>query len=214
MEASEESKPMIKLYGVGPSRWVKCYWTLRELDVPFEPVLVSLQKGETRTPEFLERNPFGKIPVLEDGDLVLRESSAICTYLAEKYPERRLLPEPGTSDRARVNQWISFAVADLEQPLWRSMKHRLMYPEPMRIPAEVAIAHADFQALAATLERELRGNYMVGDRFTLADLTIAYTLNWSRIERVIGADLLATFPRLIDYVEFHKSRPAFPRELY
>lgn len=205
---------MIKLYGAGPSRWVKCYWTLRELEIPFEPVVVSLQKGDTRTPEFLAKNPFGKIPVLEDGDLRLRESSAICTYLAEKNPEKGLLPKPGTSDRALVNQWMSFAVADLEQPLWRTMKHRFLYPEKARIPAEIELAHGDFKTLAATLERELRGDYAVGRRFTLADLTLAYTLKWSRIERIIGADLLATFPRLIEYTEFHTSRSSFPRELY
>jgi glutathione S-transferase len=205
---------MIKLYGAGPSRWVKCYWTLRELEVPFEPVVASLAKGDTRTPEFLAKNPFGKIPVLEDGDLRLRESSAICTYLAEKHPEKGLLAKPGTSDRAFVSQWMSFAVADLEQPLWRAMKHRFLYPEKTRIPAEVEVAHADFKALATTLEGELRGDYAVGGRFTLADLTLAYTLKWSRNERIIGADLLATYPRLIEYTEFHTARSAFPRELY
>jgi glutathione S-transferase len=205
---------MIKLYGGGPSRWVKCYWTLRELEIPFEPVVVSLQKGDTRTPEFLAKNPFGKIPVLEDGDVRLRESSAICTYLAEKRPEKGLLPKPGSADRALVSQWMSFAVADLEQPLWRTMRHRFLYPEEGRIPGEIEIAHADFKALAVTLERELRGDYAVGGRFTLADLTLAYTLKWSRIERIIGADLLTTFPRLIEYTNFHTSRAAFPRELY
>src|SRR5579883_1165068 len=163
---------MIKLYGAGPSRWAKCYWTLRELEVPFEPVVVSVLKGETRTPEFLAKNPFGKIPVLEDGDVRLRESSAICTYLAEKHPEKGLLPKQGTFDRALVSQWMSFAVADLEQPLWRAMKHRFLYPEKTRIPAEVEVAHADFKALAATLERELCGDHAVGGTFTLADLTL------------------------------------------
>ena len=205
---------MIRLYGAGPSRWVKCYWTLRELEIPFEPVVVSVLKGETHTPEFLAKNPFGKIPVLEDGDLRLRESSAICTYLAERHPEKSLLPTSGTADRALVHQWMSFAVADLEQPLWRAMKHRFLYAEEARIPAEVEVAHADFKALAATLERELRGDYAVGGRFSLADLTLAYTLRWSRIERIIGVDLLATFPRLIEYVRLHTSRPAFPSELY
>jgi glutathione S-transferase len=205
---------MIKLYGAGPSRWVKCYWTLRELDISFEPVVVSVLKGEARIPAFLAKNPFGKVPVLEDGDVRLRESSAICTYLAEKHPDIGLLPKPGSSDRALVSQWMSFAVADLEQPLWRAMKHRFLYPEQTRIPAEVELAHADFKALAATLEKELRCDHAVGDRFTLADLTLAYTLKWSRIERIIGADLLANFPRLIEYTNLHTSRPAFPRELY
>jgi glutathione S-transferase len=205
---------MIKLYGAGPSRWVKCYWTLRELDVPFEPVVVSFAKGDTRTPEFLAKNPFGKVPVLEDGDLRLRESSAICTYLAERHPEKGLLPEPGTTSRAHVSQWMAFAVAELEQPLWRAMRHRLLYPEKTRIPGEIEVAFADFKALAATLESELRGAYVVGGRFTLADLTLAYTLRWSRLERIIGADLLAAFPRLIEYTERHTSRAAFPHELY
>jgi glutathione S-transferase len=205
---------MIKLYGAGPSRWVKCYWTLRELEIPFEPVVLSVPKGETRTPEFLAKNPFGKLPVFEDGDLRLRESSAICTYLAERHPEKGLLPKPGSFDRALVNQWMSFAVADLEQPLWRAMRHRFLYPEKMRIPADVDLAHTEFKALAATLEHELRGDYVVGSAFTLADLTLAYTLRWSRSERVIGADLLAAFPRLIEYTRRHTSRPAFPNELY
>jgi glutathione S-transferase len=205
---------MIKLYGAGPSRWVKCYWTLRELEIPFEPVVVSLQKGDTRTPDFLAMNPFGKIPVLEDGTFRLRESSAICTYLAEQHPEKGLLPKPATPERAHVHQWMSFAVADLEQPLWRVMKHRFLYPEKMRIPAEIELAHADFKALATTLEHELGGDYIVGSAFTLADLTLAYTLRWSRIERVIGADLLAPFPRLIEYTHRHTSRPAFPSALY
>jgi glutathione S-transferase len=205
---------MIKLYGAGPSRWVKCYWTLRELEVPFEPVVVSILKGDTRTPEFLAKNPFAKVPVLEDGDLRLRESSAICTYLAEKHPEKGLLPKIGTTDRALVNQWVAFAVTELEQPLWRAMRHRFLYPEGTRIPAEIDVAHADFKALATTLERELRGDYAAGRSFTLADLTLAYTLKWSRIERILGADLLAGFPRLIDYAERQTSRAAFPRELY
>src|SRR5579859_1786949 len=156
---------MIKLYGAGGSRWVKCYWTLRELEIPFEPVIISIPKGDHRTPEFLAKNPFGRIPVLEEGDLRLRESSAICTYLAEK----GLLPKPGTTERALVSQWMSFAVADLEQPLWRTMRHRFLYPEATRIPRDIEVAHADFKALATTLERELRGDHAVGGRFTLAD---------------------------------------------
>jgi glutathione S-transferase len=206
--------PMMKLYGGGPSRWVKCYWTLRELDIPFEPVVLRIATGENRTPAFLAKNPFGKTPVLEDGDFRLRESSAICTYLAEKHPEKGLLPKAGSPERPRVNQWMSFVVADLEQPLWRATRHRFLYPEAVRSLAEVELAHADFASLATTLEHELRGDHLVGDAFTLADLTLAYTLKWSRIERLVGADLLARFPRLVDYTDRHTSRPAFPRELY
>src|SRR5262245_6206158 len=110
---------MITLYGSGVSRWVRPYWLLQELDVPFEPKLVSVRKGEHRSPEFLAVNPFGKLPALVDGDLTLIESAAICTYLGDKYAEKALIPKTGTRARALHDQWVSFAITELEQPLWR-----------------------------------------------------------------------------------------------
>jgi glutathione S-transferase len=205
---------MIKLYGSGPSRWVKPYWVLRELDVAFDPIIISIQKGEHRHPDHLERNPFGKVPVLEDGTFSLFESSAICSYLVDAHPDKRLAPPAGTRERASVDQWVSFAVTELEQPLWRIMKHRFFYPEAARIPADIALACDDFGRLATTLEQKMTGDHMVGEKFSLADVALAYTLRWSRNERILGVDLLAPHPRLASYVETHTSRPAFPRELY
>ena len=205
---------MIKLYGSGPSRWVKPYWLLRELAVPFEPVIVSIPKGEHVQPEHLARNPFGKIPVLEDGAFRLFESSAICSHLVDAHPDKQLAPTPGTRERAVVDQWVSFAVTELEQPLWRIARHRFIYPDASRIPADIALACEDFRTQATTLEQQMRADCMVGDRFTIADLTLTYTLRWARSVRVVGVDLLEQHPRLKAYVEKHSSRPAFPRELY
>ena len=205
---------MLKLYGGGANRWVKPYWTLQELGIPFEKVRVSIADGNNRTPDFLARNPFGKLPVLEDGDVVLRESFAICSYLVDKHPEKGLAPPPGTIERARVDQWMAFCLGDLEQPLWRIMRHRFLYDEARRIPAEIEVARQDFRELAATLSDQLRGDFIAGDRFTVADIALTYTLRWSRIERVLGKDLLASFPRLIAYIDKHMTRPAFPTELY
>ena len=205
---------MIKLYGSGESRWVKPQWLLRELDIPFEPVVVSLPKGEQRLPEHLARNPFGKVPVLEDGSVRLFESSAICSYLVDAYPNKGLAPAAGTPERAFVDQWVSFAVTELEQPLWRIARHRFIYPDASRIPADIALACDDFRHTAAILEQKLTGDCIVGEKFSLADVTLVYTLRWARSVRVVGVDLLEQHPRLKAYVEKHSSRPAFPRELY
>src|SRR5438046_3792724 len=89
---AEGDSHAMKLYGFPPTRSIRVLWTLRELDVEFEFVNVDPTKGELRRPEFLAVNPAGKLPVLVDGDFILTESVAIVLYLAEKYPEKGLLP--------------------------------------------------------------------------------------------------------------------------
>ena len=116
---------MMKLYGFGPTRSLRALWGLKELGLEFEFIPVNLQAGEHRRPEFLALNPAGKVPVLVDGDLVLTESAAIVLYLAEKHPEKELMPTR-LEQRAQVYRWVMFAMTELEQPLWRMAKHRFV----------------------------------------------------------------------------------------
>ena len=129
----------MKLYGFPPTRSIRALWTLRELDVDFEFVNVDPTKGELRRPESLALNPAGKLPDLVDGDFVLTESVAIVIYLAEKYPEKGLLPS-GLRARAEVNRWLLFSATELEQPLWRIARHTSLYPPEKRLTAEIPIA--------------------------------------------------------------------------
>src|ERR1044071_9750746 len=133
----------MKLYEFGPTRAIRVRWTLQELGVDFEPIRVDLLAGEHRRPEFLKINPAGKLPVLVDGDFILTESVAIVLYLAEKYPEKGLLPS-GLRARAEVYRWLFFAVTELEQPIWRIARHTLLYPPEKRLAAEIPIALQDF----------------------------------------------------------------------
>jgi glutathione S-transferase len=102
-------------------------------------------KGEHRSPEFLALNPAGKLPVLVDADLILTESVAIVLYLAEKYPDKHLIPTT-LAERAQLNRWLLFTTTELEQPLWRMARHTNIYPKEKRIPQEIAIARDDFFA--------------------------------------------------------------------
>jgi len=90
----------MQLYEATKTRSARCHWLLQELKVPFEGIKLQLFKGEHKTPEFLKINPYGRVPVLVDDDLVLSESIAICLYLADKYADKELIPTPGTP-RAR-----------------------------------------------------------------------------------------------------------------
>lgn len=203
---------MIKLYGNGASRWVKPYWLLKELDVPFEPVKVDLKRGEHFEPSFLSLNPFAKVPALEDGELRLFESTAICNYLAEKFPEKKLIPPSGTVQRAYYDQWMSFITCELEQPLWRMTKHSFIYPEARRSAAEIELAEEDFQKVARTLEKILPAAFLLSE-FTVADIAMTYTLRWALLP-IMPAGLLDHTPALRTYLERQMHRAAFPHELY
>lgn len=203
----------MKIYGISNSRWVRPVWTARELDLPFEPVVVSISKGQTRTPEYRAIHPFAKVPALEDGDVTLFESMAICNYLAAKRPEVGLIPADGTAERRTYDQWVSFVISDLDQPLGRILRHLWVYPEARRSAAEIDLAREDFRRLATALEPILPDT-LVGDRFTVADIFLTYTLKWASDVQLLQEDLLVGYPRLQAYVARHEARPAFPRELY
>jgi glutathione S-transferase len=169
----------MKLYGFGPTRSLRALWGLKELDAEFEFVPVNLFAGEQLQPDFLRLNPAGKVPVLVDGDLVITESAAIVLYLAEKYPDKGLLPGD-LKQRAQVHRWTMFAVTELEQPLWRITKHSVLYPENRRLPQDIALAKEEFAAMASVLERHMDGRlFIVGDSIIVADCVTAYLVDWA-----------------------------------
>jgi glutathione S-transferase len=198
----------MKLYEFAPTRSIRVRWTLQELDVPFESVVVRLTQNEHRRPEFLQVNPAGKLPVLVDDDFVLTESAAIVRYLAEKFPDRHLWPKT-LRERGEADRWLMFAVTELEQPLWRIARHTFLYPETQRIRADVDIASREFKEMAAVLERHLRGReFVASGHVTVADFVVAYTLDWGNEEKLLGEA-----PTLRGYMERMYARPKAPMRI-
>jgi glutathione S-transferase len=198
----------MKLFEFAPTRSIRARWTLQELGVEFDPVSVDLIAGEHRRAPFLALNPAGKVPVLVDGDMVLNESIAIVLYLAEKYPEKGLLPDD-LRGRAELMRWLLFTTTELEQPLWRITRHTNLYPEDKRLPGEVALAREDFGAMAKVLDQHMVDReFVVGDSVTVADFVLAYTLDWAQI---LG--LLEKLPRIEGYMERMYDRPRAPMRI-
>jgi glutathione S-transferase len=198
----------MKLYEFGPTRSLRARWVLQELGVEFEAVTVDLTKGEHRTPQFLALNPAAKLPVLVDGDEVLTESVAIVLYLAEKYPRSNLLPG-NLAERGQVQRWLLFTATELEQPLWRMARHKNLYPQEKRSPADVQLAREDFLSMVPVIDRHMRDRtYVVGDAATVADIVLAYTLDWANEEA-----LLKDYPGLREYMERMYRRPRATRRI-
>jgi glutathione S-transferase len=198
----------MKLYEFPPTRSIRVRWTLQELGADFEAVRVNMLAGENKSPEFLKINPAGKLPALVDDDTVLTESIAIVLYLAEKYPEKHLIPADPVR-RAELYRWLLFATTELEQPLWRIARNANLYPENRRVPADIENAREDFKPMAAVLEEHMKGReFIVGDSVTVADFVTAYTLDWAN-----QAGLLEGFPGLKAYMERMYARPHAPMRI-
>jgi glutathione S-transferase len=198
----------MKLYGFAPTRSLRVQWMLQELGLDFEYVQVDPTKGEHRRPEFLALNPAGKIPVLVDDDLVLNESIAIVLYLAEKYPQKGLLPADLRA-RADTYRWLLFTATELEQPIWRIARHTHQYPVEKRLPAEIPLARQDFLDMAAVMEKHLETRpVLVGESVTVADLVAAYTLDMASM-----VHLLESLPNLSAYMERMYARPKAPQRI-
>jgi glutathione S-transferase len=197
----------LKLYEFPPTRSIRVRWTLQEMQLDFESILVNLPARDHHAAKFLKLNPAAKIPVLVDGELVLIESVAIVLYLADKYPDRGFTPA-GVADRGLMAQWLLFAATELEQPLWRIARHTRLYPAARRIAAEIPNARQDFQEMAKVLDAHMQDRqFVVGDAACVADFVVAYTLDWAN-----ELELLEPFPRLAAYLAGMYARPhAAPR---
>lgn len=197
---------MIKLYGTPNTRSTRVAWALEEAGAEYEFILVQLAKGEQKQPAFLSVNPAGKIPTLVDGDLVLSESAAICTYIGDKFPQSGLVP-PVTdlANRARYLQWCFFAMTELESSLWTGEKHARL-PKEKQLPEVLEACRTEFDHAAAVLAQHLQGReYAVDSGFTAADIILARVLNWARGRGITLNETLG------NYADRMLARPAVAR---
>ncbi len=157
---------MIKFYGFplsGHSHRVELMLNL--LDIPFENILVDLMKGEHKTPEFLAKNAFGSVPVLEDGDVTLADSNAIITYLAKKYGGGKWLSNDPVK-AAEVEEWLAIAAGKIA---FGPAAARLVTVFGASLDHEGAKAVAD--ALFAVMDDHLADRkFLTGNEATIADV--------------------------------------------
>src|SRR5258708_15286596 len=107
---------MIKLYWSPRSRSFSAIWLLEETGLPYERVLTDISTGAQKAPEYLAVNPMGKVPGLKDGDAALGEASAICAYIADRYPKTKLAPAETDHLRDSFLQWPFLSPRCIEPP--------------------------------------------------------------------------------------------------
>jgi glutathione S-transferase len=191
----------IRLYGFplsGHAHRARLLLTLMKL--PFEETTVDLVGGEQKRPEFLRRNPFGQVPVIEDGATTVADSNAILVYLATKYDEaRRWLPLDPVI-QANVQRWLSAAAGPLAHGP-ASARVSALFGTP-RDEAHVATAKWLFAAMESHVGQRV---WLAADHATLADLAMyAYTAHAPE-----GGVALDDYPTLRAWLSRVEALPGF-----
>ncbi|MGY0556639.1 MULTISPECIES: glutathione S-transferase family protein [unclassified Lysobacter] len=194
------STPALTLYHHPHSRSAGIRVMLEELGVDYRVELVNLQAGEQRRPEFLALNPLGKLPTLVDGDTVVTEQVAIYLHLAERFPQAGLAPAIGDPERGSYLRWMVYYASCFEPAVVdRSMKREAA--------ATMMSPYRDYDSMLAVVEAQLaRGPWMLGERFSAADVLWGVALSWTT-----GFGLVPESPVIKQYIERAKARPAFQR---
>ena len=172
---------------------------LEELGAPYRLNLLNMKAGEQRQPAYLAINPMGKVPALTHGDALVTEQVAVYLYLADLFPQAGLAPAIGDPLRGPYLRWMAFYGSSFEPALVdRSQKHT---PPPSMAP------YGDYDTTLKTLTDQLaRGTYLLGERFTAADVLWGTALSWT-----VMFGLVPETPVVKAYIDRVNARPAVVR---
>ena len=192
----------ITFYHAAPSRGSIVLWMLEELAAPYRIELLDLNQGQQKEPAYLAVNPMGKVPVIVHRGVVITEVAAICCYLADAFPAAGLAPPIGDPQRGTYLRWLVFEPASLEPAIIDRMLQR-----PPGVPR--ALGYGDLDTTLEVVARAVTpGPYLLGERFSAADVLIGSALRWGTM---MGA--VAQRPEFAAYVDRLADRPAMQRAL-
>lgn len=199
------------LWGVTTTRTLRAHWALAELELPYERRPIRPRTGETKTEEFTRLTARQKIPLLQDGDLVLTESAAIVAYLSEQYGNEgnRLYPAD-PSKRAVCLEWNFFVISELDAAsLYVIRRHDSLKHIYGHAPVANEAAAEYFAAQMRSVDRALGDGrrFIVGERFSSADILLSTCLSWATD---YGVPISQTAK---DYNARVTARPSFARAI-
>ena len=191
-------------FAQGLVRDLRVRWALEEAGLPYEQILIG--PDDQKSASYRDKQPFGQVPVLEDGGMTLFESGSIVMYIAEK--SSSLLP-PTAEGRALTLTWMFAALNSVEPSVAGLNAIDLFAPNEewgkLRRPAAEALLRGRLESLSKALGER---HYLVGDSFTAADLLMTTVLRFLR-----HTSIVADYPNLAAFKARGEARPAFQRAL-
>ncbi|WOR13836.1 glutathione S-transferase family protein [Hyphomonas sp. FCG-A18] len=198
----------LTLYHCKDARSLRPLWCLEEMELPYELVTLPFPP-RVFAKEYKDINPLGTIPYLIDGDTRMSESTGICHYLTNSYGPTDLALTPDHSDYGAFLNWLYFSDATLTFPQTLVLRYSVLEPEERRLPQAAEDYAKWFSGRLRHVEAALEGkDFLVADRFTIADIAIGYALFLASTLKPL-APLLT--PNCLRYLHALKARDGFKR---
>jgi glutathione S-transferase len=181
----------LTLYHASPSRSSTTLWMLEELGEPYDIKLLKLSEGDQQKPDYLAVNPMGKVPALKHNGVVITEVAAICTYLADAFPQKKLNVPVGDPRRGPYLKWLFFGPSCFEP----AVIDRAM------------LGYGDFNTTMNVIAKAAeKGPWILGEQFTAADVVIGSGVRWGTM-----FNLVPRRPEFDAYAARIAARPAAQR---
>ncbi len=197
----------LRIFGAPRTRAYRCFWLAEEIGLDYEAISVTAEEAATH-PGLLAVNPMGKLPSLDDDGLHLWESYAINHYIARRYGG-----DFGPKDLAEEGQMLSWAfwtATAIEPPALIMLMNGFLGEESARDPAKIPPAMEELRRPLAALETHIdKTGYLVGERFTVADVNLVSVLGWVAVS---GGDL-APYGSTVAWLARCGARPAAKKVL-
>jgi len=166
----------MKLYHCKDARSLRPLWALEEMGLDFELINMDFPPRFTY-PGYLDISPMGTVPAFVDGDLTMTESTGICQYLTDKYGPSELAMRPEEAEYGNYLDWLYRSDATLTFPQTIVLRYSKLEPEERKLPQAVADYSQWYLSRLKAVEQALEGKeFLVGKRFTLADIAVTYAL--------------------------------------
>ena len=193
----------LTLYHANPSRSAVALWMLEEIGQPYDIHKLDLQNGDQLKPDYLAINPMGKVPSLKHKSAVITESAAICTYLADEFPQAKLNIPVGNPQRGVYLKWLFFGPSVFEPAMTDAAFPRKEAANP------AALGYRPFdQVLDMMAKAVAKGPYLMGEQFTAADIVIGSGIRYGTMFKLIPER-----KEFADYIARFSERPALKRAM-
>ena len=189
---------MYKVIGNTNTRTLRVLWAMNEIGLKYEHLKVGAQSAEAQL-----ANVSGKVPSLEANGVNIADSTAIITYLADKY--NQLTFPAGTIERAQQDSFTQFILDELDSILWTAARHSFVLPKEMRVIELKDTLHWEFARSLKILESRMgSGPNVMGEEFTIPDIILTHIGGWARVAKFDIPD-----GKLRDYFRRQIKRPAY-----
>jgi glutathione S-transferase len=193
----------LTLYHATPSRSAVALWMLEEIGQPYDIHQLNLQSSDQLKPDYLAINPLGKVPALKHKNAIVTESAAICTYLADEFPQAKLNIPAGNPQRGVYLKWLFFGPSVFEPAMTD-----VAFPRK-EAPNAAALGYRPFdQVLDVIAKAVAKGPYLMGEQFTAADVVLGSGIRYGTMFKLVPERQEFT-----DYIARFSNRPALKRAM-